>query len=222
MYSFAERPDVRVVDEPLYAHYLSKTGADHPGKDEIIAAMNNDGNAVMQQLLVEQSHIAPTTLFLKHMAHHLVDIDLGFLGKTANIFLVRDPREMLPSLTVQLPQATLADSGLKRQWQLFEQLSESGQSPAILDSQELLLNPRTVLGKLCAHLGLDFDETMLSWEPGARAEDGVWAEHWYHAVHKSSGFAAYQAKQHFPPDLQPLLDDCKPWYDKLFASAIRA
>ena len=32
MYSFAQRNDVRVVDEPLYGHYLKVTGAQHRGR----------------------------------------------------------------------------------------------------------------------------------------------------------------------------------------------
>ena len=46
MYSFAQRPDTTVVDEPLYAHYLSKTDSEagHPGTDEVLASQENDGD----------------------------------------------------------------------------------------------------------------------------------------------------------------------------------
>ena len=222
MYSFAQRDDVRVVDEPLYGHYLRATGADHPGRDEIIAAMNCDGDAVMAGLLAEQAQDPGRRLFLKHMAHHLVDIDLSFLQNTCNVFLIRDPREMLPSLTIQLPHARLADTSLWQQWDLFESLSAAGRPPAILDSRELLLDPPGVLRQLCEYIGLPYTDAMLRWEAGARSEDGVWAPHWYHAVHRSTGFAHYRAKEGFPPELQPLLDECKPWYDKLYSHAIRS
>jgi hypothetical protein len=222
MYSFAQRQDVRVIDEPLYGHYLDVSGAQHPGRQEVIDAMNCDGNTVMRELLQQQSNNHSPVLFIKHMAHHLRDLDLGFLQKTRNVFLVRDPWEMLPSLTIQLPQATLSDTGLKRQYELFRDLSRNGQSPAVLDSRELLLNPESVLRQLCRHLDLDFDPGMLAWDAGARPEDGVWAPHWYHAVHKSTGFADYQAKTEFPRHLQPLLDECLPWYEKLFEFSLRA
>lgn len=222
MYSFAQRPDVRVIDEPLYGHYLRVTGAGHPGRDEILETMNCDGKAVMCELLARQVNNATPRLFLKHMAHHLVDLDLGFLQETRNIFLLRDPREMLPSLTIQLPNAGLADTGLKRQWQLFNDLRSAGQHPVILDSRELLLDPRGVLRQLCQHLDLEFDARMLLWEAAPRPEDGIWARHWYHAVHKSTGFAPYERKHGFPDHLQDLLLDCKPWYDKLFEYALRA
>lgn len=222
MYSFAQNRGVAVVDEPLYGHYLRVTGADHPGRDDVIAAMNCDGDAVMRGLLKRQAEHPRPRLFIKHMAHHLVDIDLGFLRDTCNIFLVRDPREMLPSLSIQIPEPRLADTGLQRQWELYSGLIDAGQEPAVLDSRELLSSPRSVLERLCKHIGLPFTPAMLSWEAGPRPEDGVWAPHWYHAVHQSTGFAPYRPKTGFPERLQALLDECQPWYDKLFEHAIRA
>lgn len=222
MYSFAQRDDVRVVDEPLYGHYLCVSDAPHPGRDAVIEAMNCDGDAVMRDLIGRQRADPTRRLFLKHMAHHLVALDTGFLAQTDNVLLVRDPREMLPSLTIQLPSAGLADTGLHRQWELFRQLEAMGRTPVVLDARELLLDPAGVLGQLCSRLGLGFDTRMLHWEAGPRPEDGVWAPHWYHAVHKSTGFAPYTPKPDFPDALAPLLAECAPWYEKLFAHALRA
>ncbi len=222
MYSFAQRADMQVVDEPLYGHYLRVSGADHPGRDEVLAEMNCDGDKVMSELLARAHQSDPKHLLLKHMAHHLVDIELGFLQQTKNVFLIRDPREMLPSLAMQLPQARLADTGLEQQWQFLENLVSSGQNPAVLDSRELLLDPAGVLRQLCKHLEIDFAEEMLHWPAGPRAEDGVWAPHWYHAVHQSTGFALYTAKTGFPSHLEPLLSACVPFYERLFEHAFRA
>lgn len=222
MYSFAQREDVLVVDEPLYGHYLRVSGADHPGREQVLASMNCDGDSVMHDLLDAQARDDSRHHFFKHMAHHLIALDLGFLTRTCNIMLIRDPEEMLPSLTIQVPQAKLADTGLRQQWELYSDLLNSGQDPAIIDSRELLLDPEGVLRKLCAHLGLAFSKSMLHWTAGARAEDGVWAPYWYHALHRSTGFAAYEPKTGFPAALKPLLVECKPWYDRLFAGAIRS
>jgi hypothetical protein len=222
MYSFAQRSDTLVVDEPLYGHFLRVTGTIHPGREEVLAAVNCDGDAVMRELLAKEAGCGREILFMKQMAHHLVDLDRGFMQKTQNIFLVRDPQQMLPSLTVQMPHAQLSDTGLETQWHLYQDLIEAGQQPAILDSRELLLDPGAVLQKLCAHLQIRYTEDMLSWPAGARPEDGIWAPHWYHALHKSTGFSAYVAKDNFPERLQPLLAECKPWYDKLYEHAIRA
>lgn len=221
MYSFARRPDTCVVDEPLYGHYLRVSGADHPGRDQVMQAMNCDGNAVMRGLLGSaRPHVG--VLFIKHMAHHLVDLDQSFLRSTHNLFLIRDPKEMLPSLTVQIPNAGLADTGLERQWQIYQDLKTRQQSPAIIDSRQLLLDPAGVITALCQYLDIDFFPGMLSWPAGPIEEDGIWAQYWYHAVHKSTGFANYVAKDHFPAHLGPLLEQCRPYYEKLYACSIGA
>ncbi len=222
MYSFAQRDDVRVVDEPLYGHYLRVSGADHPGREEVLAAMDCDGDAVVAAMFAAQRADPRRRLFLKHMAHHLVDLDLGFLAEATNVFLIRDPRDMLPSLTIQLPDTRLADTGLQRQWELYDELCAQGQSPAIVDSRELLLDPRGVLAALCARIGLEFDERMLHWDAGPRPEDGIWARYWYHAVHRSTGWAPYVAKGDVPAHLVDLLAECRPWYQRLYAHALRA
>lgn len=220
MYSFAQRPDSKVVDEPLYGHYLRVSGASHPGREEIIKNMDSDGNAVMQHLL-QTSIPQKQLLFVKHMAHHLLELDLRFLSRTKNAFLIRDPQEMLPSLIVQIPHATLADTGLARQWQLYQDLRDRGQSPAVIDSRELLLDPAGIIAAFCRHLGIQYYPGMLHWAAGPIDEDGIWAKHWYQSVHLSTGFSPYAIKEDFPERLLPLLDECRPYYEKLLAQAIR-
>src|SRR6185436_16702019 len=99
MYSFAQRSDTRVVDEPLYAHYLRVSGAPHPGRDEVLAAQDPDGERGVRDVIL-----------CKQMAHHVVEVDRSFLAHTANAILTRDPREMLPSLRENIPVPTLRDT----------------------------------------------------------------------------------------------------------------
>jgi hypothetical protein len=183
--------------------------------------MNCDGDIVMNALLHPAETPDRPLLFMKHMAHHLIELDLGFISETHNIFLIRDPRDMLPSLVVQLPNARLGDTGLAVQSELYESLLAAGRKPAVLDARQLLLDPPGVLAALCRNLEIDFDPNMLSWPAGPMAEDGVWAKHWYHAVHKSTGFSKYVAKHGFPENLKVLLDECTPHYEKLYKYAIR-
>lgn len=221
MYSFAQRSDTRVVDEPLYGHYLRVSGAKHPGRDEVLATMETDGAAVVRDRILGPSD--RPIVFFKQMAHHLVALDRSFLASCANVILCRDPREMLPSLALTLPDPTLQDTGLRTQVELVEQLRALGQDPPVLDARELLTDPPSVLRELCARLRIPFRKAMLRWKPGPRPEDGVWAKHWYHNVHVSSGFHPYQQKSApFPRRLLPLLSECKPCYEDLAALAIRA
>jgi hypothetical protein len=221
MYSFAQRGDTQVLDEPLYGHYLRVSGADHPGRHEVLEAMETDGEAVVREVILGRCD--RPVLFMKQMAHHLVDLDRDFLERTTNVLLIRDPQEVLKSLVNQLPRPTLADTGIAIQRDLLEQLRARGQNPPVIDSRELLLDPPGVLRKLCASLGIEFEEAMLSWEPGPRPEDGVWAPHWYKNVHRSTGFRPYRLRAGpFPEHLEPLLEECRPHYEELFASALRA
>ena len=223
MYSFAQRADTKVFDEPLYAHYLvrSKARHYHPSADEIIASMDQDGARVVREVLLGD-HGRPVAFF-KNMAHHLVDLDLGFLAELSNVILTRDPAEMLLSYARTIERPNLADTGYPAQVRLLDLLLDSGLSPIVLDSRELLLDPHGVLVVLCDRLGIGFDERMLSWTPGARPEDGVWAEHWYARLHESSGFKAYKPRSEpVPPDLEPLLEECLPLYAHLYEHAIRS
>ncbi len=221
MYSFAQRSDTHVLDEPLYAHYLSVSDADHPGKQAVMDAMLNDGERVVQEVILGPCD--RPILFMKQMAHHLVAIDRGFLAATVNVLLIRNPAQMLPSLAQNLTKPILRDTGLAMQSELYQQLLALGQQPAVLDAKQVLLNPRRVLSQLCQHLGIPFMENMLHWPPGSRPEDGIWAQHWYQNVHKSSGFEPYREKNEpFPASLLPLLAECKPHYDLLAQVAIKA
>lgn len=223
MYSFAQRNDCKVFDEPLYAHYLSKTPARayHPGAEEVIATMENDGQKVVDDLILGD-HPKPV-IFFKHMTHHLHNIDLGFLDQTVNVLLTRDPFDMLPSYAAQVEKPTLQDVGYKQHVELLNDLQSRGQNPPVLDSKQILLNPRKVLNELCERIGIPFQEAMLSWQAGARLEDGSWAKYWYKSVHESTGFGEYVKKSTpFPESLKPLLAECQPYYEQLSKLAIQA
>ena len=221
MYSFAQRSDTVVVDEPLYGHYLRVADAVHPGMDETMAAMDCDGERVVRELIL--GPCAKPVLFMKQMAHHLVELDRAFLASTTNVLLIRDPVQMLPSLAQNLHLPNLRDTGLAIQSTLYQQLVDRGQQPPILDSKQLLLNPEGVLRKLCSQIDIPFDKQMLQWSAGARPEDGVWAKYWYKSVHASTAFERYRAKTTpFPPRLLPLLAQCRPHYERLAALAIQA
>lgn len=221
MYSFAQRDDTRVVDEPLYAHYLKMSGAQHPGRDEVLRSQSTEAERVIEDVILGPCD--KPVLFLKQMAHHLLGVERSFLAKTRNVLLVRDPREMLPSLAQNITTPRLADTGLAFQTTLLRDLDRLRQDVPVLESRELLLDPRSVLTELCRRLQIAFQPAMLAWTAGARAEDGVWAKHWYSAVHRSSGFQPYTQKtEPFPARLKPLLDECIPHYEELSERAIRA
>lgn len=219
MYSFRQRIDTTVVDEPLYAHYLARSGVEHPGRDDVLAAQDNDGERVVRDLILGPARTP--VLFLKNMAHHLGGLDWAFLAELHNVILTRDPAEMLPSLIKQVSEPDLEGTGLPMQVALLDAILDEGDDPIVLDSRLLLIDPEGVLTRLCQRVGLEFDSAMLSWPAGPVPEDGVWAEHWYHSVHRSTGFGPYRPKnEEVPERLRPLLAQATPLYERLFAYAL--
>ena len=222
MYSFAQRPDTRVVDEPLYAHYLrhQATAAAHPGRAEILASQEPDGARVVGQLLYAPYDGVETVVF-KQMTHHLVELDPDFLGAMKNVLLIRDPRAILASFSKVVADVTAADIGLPQQYALFERLRTTGALHAVVDSRRLLLDPPGQLRQLCAALDLPFYDSMLAWEAGPRPEDGVWAKYWYANVHRSTGFLPYREKTYtLPPALERIALEVAPHYQDLLAAAL--
>src|SRR4051794_26331482 len=193
--SWGNRPDTFVTDEPLYAHYLQATGLPHPGAAEVIASQDADWRKVTAWLtgaVPEGKQI----WYQKHMAHHLLPgIGREWLAGLTHCFLIREPREMLTSLVHFIPQPVLEDTGLPQQAALFaEERERTGRTPPVLDAREVLEDPRGLLESLCGALDVPFREEMLSWAPGRRATDGVWAKHWYAAVERSTTFQPYVRK----------------------------
>jgi hypothetical protein len=155
-------------------------------------------------------------VFFKQMAHHLVELEHGFLARTRNVILTRDPEAMLTSLIENVPEPTLRDTGYAAQTALLRELRALDQEPPVLVAHEILMDPRRVLTRLCDDLSIAFDPAMLAWRAGPRPEDGVWARHWYASVHRSSGFQPYRKKSARVPDrLQPLLEECRQHYAEL-------
>ena len=222
MRAWGNRGDTAVWDEPLYAFYLHRTGIDHPGAAEVIAAGDTDWRRVVAAVTGPVPDGMPI-YFQKHMTHHMLDeIDRGWLTQMHNCFLIRDPREVIASYARTRPEVTLGDVGVLQQAEIFKHAHASaGVAPLVLDSRDVLEEPRAMLTALCAALDVSFNERMLSWPAGPRSSDGVWARYWYDAVQASSGFSAYVSKAHtLPRALEPLAEQCEPHYRRLYAQRL--
>src|SRR3954447_3613844 len=192
MRAWGNRSDTFVCDEPLYAHYLRETGILHPGADEVIRCHEPDWRKVVAWLTGPVPE-GKAIFYQKQMAHHLLpSIERGWLADLTNVFLIREPREMLTSLIRVTPDPTLEDTGLPQQVALFEEeRRRTGAVPLVLDARDVLEDPRGMLERLCRGLGVPFAEAMLSWPPGRRETDGIWAKHWYSAVEQTTSFQPY-------------------------------
>lgn len=218
MYSFAQRSDTLAVDEPFYAMYFSKTDVQHPGKEEVLKAQSSDEEKVISEVF--RKHEKPV-FFIKNMAHHIeVMNNHDFLSKCINIFLIRNPRQIIASYAQVIEKPVMRDIGIEYEWKLFEKLNDP--KSIVIDSGLLLENPESVLKQVCERSGVSFEKQMLTWQPGPKSYDGVWAPHWYANVHKSSGFEKQPTSERkLPDELKPLAEEADIYYKKLLQHAIR-
>jgi sulfotransferase family protein len=218
MRAWGNRPDTLVIDEPFYAFYLKTTGKRHAGADEVIATGETDWRKVVGQLIGP----LPTgkyIFFQKQMTHHLLlNVDRQWLDAVTSCFLIRDPREVIASYIKKGGDPALEELGFIQQAEIFDFVRARTRSiPPVVDAKDVLENPERILGLLCDALGVEFSDSMLSWSPGLRKTDGVWAKYWYGEVAKSTSFQPYRSKPNVVPEhLCEIHDRCRECYDRLY------
>ncbi len=207
MYSFGKRSEFKIWDEPFYGAYLAATGLDHPMRSEVMAACPTDPQDVADQIVARGDG-----LFLKLMGFHMLDnFPLEWAEDFTHIHLLRHPARVIASYSAKREKPTRADIGFDAQLSLFRRFPGP-----VISSFDIRQNPEGMLAKLCAAIDLPFDPSMLSWPTGPKSFDGVWAPHWYDAVHRSSGFAAAEGElPELNADQAALLADVLPVYREM-------
>lgn len=218
MRSFENRPDCVVVDEPFYAHYLAETGMDHPGRETVLANQPTEANDVVAHLM---SPLGPgmRIQYQKHMSHHITaNTPIEWVLKVHNCFLLRDPRAVIASYIKQRANPTPDDLGLRQLCEIFDYVgSKQSAAPIVIDSDDILRDPRKLLTKLCHRLGIAFETSMLDWPSGPRVSDGAWAPWWYANVEKSTGFETRPSfNGELPAHLEEIAQQVMPYYQRLF------
>jgi hypothetical protein len=221
MRAWENRPDTVVVDEPLYAAYLVRTGIDHPGREQVIASQPT-GLAAAVAALWEPLPPGCDVHYSKHMAHHVSrEMDLSWTLAFCNVLLIRDPAEVVASYVRSRESCEPEDIGLPQQGWLIELWDERGVEVPIIDAGDFLRAPGAYLRWLCDWLGIPFTDRMLSWPPGPRRSDGVWAPYWYDAVLSSTGFAPWRPREiSLSAHDAAVAEACRPVYDALHARRV--
>jgi len=222
MRSFENRPDTVVIDEPLYAAYLHRTGIDHPAREEVIASQPTDLDEAVAGL---SAPLPPgrTVHYAKHMAHHVPrEMDLHWTLAFRNVLLIRDPVEVVASYVRARESCEPEDIGLPQQGRLMELWDEHGVDVPVIDAGDFLRAPEPHLRALCDWLGIPFTDRMLSWPPGPRDSDGVWAPHWYAAVWRSTGFEPWRPREiNLSEHDAAVAEACRPIYDELSSRRVQ-
>ncbi|MFM7146637.1 MAG: hypothetical protein ACKOW5_09920, partial [Actinomycetales bacterium] len=161
--------------------------------------------------------------YQKHMTLHMIPtFDRSFMRDCVNVFLIRHPARVVASYARQRASVNLSDIGFTQQADLFDEVAAFARTtPVVVDSSDLRADPSAVLASMCAALGIDYTERMTRWPAGGHPNDGVWAPHWYEAVHRSTGFDAAEGPL---PTLDgpaaDLVTLAMPSYERLKAHAI--
>lgn len=216
MRSWENRADTSVIDEPFYAYYLAQTQSPHPMFEQVLASQSQDYQTVAE--LMSKGHCESEVQYQKHMTQHMLNNDFSWAKDIKHCFLIREPAEVVQSYTKSRGVCSAEDIGILRQLEIYQILTElTGQDMPIIDSNDVLQNPRGLLSALCDVLRLPFSDNMLSWPPGPRDSDGIWASHWYASVEQSRGFAAYQAKTlALNAQQQGVVEQVRPAFEQLY------
>ena len=218
MRAWGNRADTAVIDEPFYAYYLERTGKKHPGAAEVIAQGETDWRQIVNQLTTSVP-AGKRIFFQKQMTHHLLpEIDREWIADLTNCFLIRDPREVILSYIKKNSEPVLEDLGFVQQCEIFNFVRERNNSvPPVIDAKDVLQNAERTLRSLCNVIGVEFDNAMLSWSPGLRDTDGIWAKHWYDEVARSTSFQPYKPRKGNVPDpLREIYEQCRECYQRLY------
>jgi len=153
------------------------------------------------------------------MTHHLLpEIEREWLGTMTNCFLIRDPREVIASYIKKRENPALEDLGFVQQMEIFDFVCDRTKArPPVVDAKDVLENPERMLRLLCDAVGMEFSEWMLSWAPGVRETDGIWAKYWYSEVARSTSFRPYRKRDHDVPErFGAIHERCRECYDRLY------
>ncbi len=217
MRAFENRPDCAVWDEPFYAAYLRHSGVVHPMQEEIIAAGMVNPQDVAEAVLgaVPGGY---SLYYQKHMSHHMIEqMPRDWFGQVTHGFLIRHPRRVTASYAAKRSEVTLADLGFERLVEIFDQVCDAiGSAPPILDSDATPMRAEGFLRALCISWNIPFLGEMLSWPAGRRDSDGVWGDHWYGQVRRSTGFNAAPPKDVvLTAEQERVAEAAMPYYERI-------
>lgn len=217
MRSFSSRADCAVTDEPFYGAFLKTSGERQPMADEVIADMDCEWHSVAEAMRGPVPG-GKAVWYQKHMPHHMIGpIDILDFQDHIHAFLIRDPELVVASYAAKNDLRAAQLLGFAQMVDYHSRISDRlGACAPVIDSNDILNDPASMLTALCDALGVDWDPAMLNWATGPHRNDGIWGRHWYGAVQASTGFA-------LPPSVTPslndearrIVDDCRADYEHL-------
>lgn len=217
-----------VFDEPFYPYWLKTLNKlDDPGFKAAIHNHETDWRKVID-LVLGPIPDAREWYYQKHMAIHMLDeVELTWMSQMHNCFLIRNPAEVIVSMAEFRDLASRESQdveeaaklvGIPQLRRIFDMACETCNGiPPIIDANDVLKNPKRILGGFCDAIGMKFTPNEpIRWAPGRHKYDGAWADQWYGKVYETTCLGPYKPKQLIiPPELQQVVDYCMPAYDHI-------
>ena len=154
MRSFENRKDSAVLDEPFYAYYLKKNKAEHPGRDLVLESQSTRWDEVVK-LCLSKIPEKKSIWYQKHMAHHIFKhSDLNWAKHVVNLFLIRDPKEVIISYQKRFPLINHMQLGYNQQIKIIKTIAKTtGEHPIVINAKDVLMEPEKILKKLLSKVG---------------------------------------------------------------------
>ncbi|MEM9538318.1 MAG: hypothetical protein AAGA60_02280 [Cyanobacteria bacterium P01_E01_bin.42] len=222
--AFEQIKTCMILDEPFYAPYLLTHGFDHPDREDVLSCKETNYEKIIK-LITGNLPEGFSHSFQKHISKTILpEFGRDWLTQIHSFFLIRDPKEIILSYRKIYGNVTVHDVGMRELHDIFQDVcAQTGVIPLVIHSDDVVKKPARALKNLCNRLDISFSDNMLSWQPTLENSKLLFAgsllphaEQWYSAVMNSSGFLSYTRKEiQFPDELEPLLQECLPYYEKL-------
>ncbi|XP_077983061.1 uncharacterized protein LOC144437903 [Glandiceps talaboti] len=180
-------------------------------------------------------------VFVKDMAYCMVGKEEHIPEGYNHAILIRNPVHALTSLHRTITEGDIPEwadgffpeeAGFRELWNMYEHLTNvKGINPTVIDSDDLLSDPASMMKKYCNIVGFQYTDDMLRWEPENDCEKWTWeTDHftwekdWYGTVLASSGFIKKSKESmkktidvsSLPEYVQTAIQDAQPFYEKLY------
>lgn len=168
-------------------------------------------------------------VFIKDFPHYLDTMwSDDFFDHFTHSFLIRNPARTVTSMFKHWPDFDSRECGFAEQRRLFDELTERrGEPPPVIDSNDLLADPRGVVRAWSEAVGITWMPESLTWEPGPRDEVSWWDGGSFHQNLRNSDGLKPQARTSIdisdaPPRVLDVHAELLPHYQHLYAHRLQA
>ncbi len=173
------RGDHAVFHEPFADYFYFSDERLSLRKNHVIPKAEFHYQHILEKIL-EAAKKQP--VFIKDHAYHIAHIaDRSFLSNFKNTFIIRDPKEALPSHFHGWPDITVAEAGYAELYHLAQLASTiQEKAPVIIEADDLVRNPVEIVQAYCRAVDIRFIPESLQWDATVshpdwdRIDNGYW------------------------------------------------